>query len=129
MTVGVTIPGLRLVSEANAHTHWRLRAKRAKAQRNVVALVLRATVTRSMMLVAPLDVTITRVAPSRGLDSDNLAGSAKHVRDQIAAELGVDDRDDRVCWRVTQVRGAWATLIAISPAVEPEARPGATSAD
>lgn len=126
MTVAVPIPGLRLVSEANAHQHWRVRQRRAKDQRNLVALVLRGTVTSYMMAVAPLVVTITRVAPSRGLDSDNLAGSAKHVRDQIAAELGVDDRDDRVSWHVAQARGAWGVLIAIRAAEVTKRDPGPT---
>lgn len=113
MSVTVPIPGLRLVSEANAHEHWRNRARRAKAQRNLVTLVLRGTVARDMMLVAPLTVTITRIAPSRGLDSDNLVGSAKHVRDAVAAILGVDDRDERVSWHVEQASGPYGVLVAI----------------
>lgn len=121
MSIAVPIPGLRLVSEANSHTHWRLRAKRAKAQRTIVALVLRRTVSRSMMLAAPLEVVITRIAPSGGLDSDNLAGCAKYVRDQIAAELGINDRDPRVSWRVVQARGPWGVQIAITPAPLPAA--------
>lgn len=116
MSVEVPIHGLRLVSEANAHAHWRIRSARAKAQRNVVTLVLRGTVARSMMAVAPLVVTITRIAPSSGLDSDNLAGSGKHVRDAIADVLGIDDRDPRVTWNVRQERGPWGVRIAIEPA-------------
>ncbi len=116
MSVNVPIHGLRLVSEANSHTHWRRRSARAKAQRNVVALVLRGTVARQMMHVAPLVVTITRVAPSAGLDSDNLVGSAKHVRDAVAEVLGIDDRDASVRWAVDQERGPWGVRIRIEPA-------------
>lgn len=119
MSVSVPIPGLRLVSEANAHTHWRVRQKRAKAQRNLVTLVLRRTVTPVMMLASPLEVTITRIAPSRGLDSDNLQGSAKHVRDAIAEILGVDDRDERVRWTVEQARGPWGVRVAVRAADDP----------
>ena len=46
-------------------------------------------------------VTITRIAP-RALDDDNLAASAKHVRDGIADAMGLDDRDPRVRWRYAQ---------------------------
>lgn len=113
--VDVPIHGMRLVSEANAHTHWRIRSARAKSQRNTVALVLRGTVVRQMMQVAPLVVIITRIAPSRGLDDDNLVGSAKHVRDQVAHELGIDDRDKRVVWVVGQERGDWGVRIRIEP--------------
>ncbi len=115
MSVSIPIPGLRLVSEANSHTHWRERQRRAKQQREIVSLVLRRTVTPLMMTMAPLDVIITRIAPSRGLDDDNLAGSAKHVRDQVAAELGIDDRDPRVTWRVEQQRGPWGIRISVAP--------------
>lgn len=52
----------------------------------------------------PCVVTITRLANSNGLDSDNLLSSAKGIRDQIAAWLGVDDRDPRVTWEYAQER-------------------------
>jgi hypothetical protein len=119
MTVSVPIPGLRLVSEANQREHWSRKAARVKHQRAIVTLVLRGTVAAQMMLVAPLVVTITRIGPRR-LDDDNATGSAKAVRDAIAAILGVDDRDDRVCWRVDQARGPFGVQIAIRPASELE---------
>ncbi len=111
--IDVPIHGLRLVSEANAHQHWRVRSARAKAQRTAVTLVLRGTVAAQMMHVAPLVVTITRVAPSSGLDSDNLVGSGKHVRDAIAGVLGIDDRSPLVTWVVAQERGDWGLRIRI----------------
>lgn len=52
----------------------------------------------------PCVVTITRLAPSNGLDTDNLLSSQKGVRDQIATWLGVDDRDPRVTWEYAQER-------------------------
>ena len=113
--VDVPILGLRLVSEANARSHWAEKARRVKAQRNVVTLVLRGTVARSMMAVAPLSVTITRVSPSVGLDDDNAVSSAKAVRDAVAKVLGVDDRDERVDWLVRQERGPWGVRIRIEP--------------
>lgn len=126
MTVSVPIPGLRLAS-LNVREHWATRARRVARERNLVTLVLRGTVAAQMMLVAPLVVTITRIGPRR-LDDDNATGSAKAVRDAIATALGVDDRDDRVCWRVEQASGAFGVHIAIRAASDAKRAPGATSA-
>lgn len=49
----------------------------------------------------PLLVTITRLGPHE-LDDDNLASSAKYVRDQIAASVGVDDGNKDYTWRYEQ---------------------------
>lgn len=96
----VTIPGLRLVSEANAHEHWRKRHARVQLQHMVTRARLRdgdATV-----FVGDLVVTIARLAP-RSLDSDNAVGSAKHVRDAVAKWLGRNDNmAGGVDWRVEQ---------------------------
>ncbi len=109
---------IRTVSEANSHEHWRLRQKRAKAQRSTAGVVilaaLRAPGTRRVTF--PATVTLTRLAPSQGLDSDNLAGSQKHVRDGIADALGIDDRDPRVTWLYDQERGPWGVRVVIAPA-------------
>jgi hypothetical protein len=114
--VDVPIPGLRTVCELNSHEHWRNRQKRAKAQKNHVALVLRRTVTSLMMTAAPLEVTLTRIAPSNGLDvGDNLPSSQKHVRDAVADLLGVNDRDPRVTWIYEQRRGPWGVEVKIEP--------------
>lgn len=111
--MSIPILGLRTLSEQNEREHWRTRAKRVKHQKNTVALVLRGSVAHLMMAVAPLVVTMTRVAPSTGLDSDNMVSSQKHVRDAIAKVLGVDDKDPRVEWVVKQRRGPWAVEIHI----------------
>lgn len=114
MIFAVTLP-IKLVSEANAHQDWRKRAKRAKAQGHVTTLACRAGL-RFAMADAPLIVTITRIAP-RALDSDNLQGAGKHVRDAVAICLGIDDRDPRVEWRVRQEKGApksYATRIEVA---------------
>ena len=60
----------------------------------------------------PCTVVLTRSAPSNGLDSDDLQGSLKGVRDQVAHWLGVDDRDSvQVHYTYAQVRGPWAVHI------------------
>lgn len=116
MTVSVPIPGLKLET-VNRREHHMTRARRVKQQRNLVTLVLRGTVAAQMMLVAPLVVTITRLGPRR-LDDDNATGSAKAVRDAVAKTLGIDDRDPRVRWQVTQATGPYATHIRIERATE-----------
>ncbi len=116
MSVNVPIPGLRTVCELNAHEHWRSRHRRSTAQKDLVTLVLRRTVAPTMMLVAPLVVTLTRIAPSNGLDEgDNLPSSQKHVRDAIADLLGINDRDPRVAWAYAQRRGPWGIEVRIEP--------------
>ena len=106
--ITVTIP-VKTVSEANSHTHWRERQKRAKAQRWAATNMVRADLFgyrfRAMTgQREDLVLTLTRIAP-RKLDSDNLAGSCKHVRDGIADALGIDDGDERLDWRYAQEKG------------------------
>lgn len=63
-------------------------------------------------------ITITSYS-RRVTDDDNRsvgAGSAKNLRDAIAASLGVDDADKRLKWeyRQQQTAGAEGTLVTIS---------------
>ena len=111
--VVVDVPGLRLVSEANSRGH----TKHAKGGRNAR---VRAAVARAFLGVAlpplPLRVCVTRIAPC-ALDSDNIHGSgAKAVRDEVADVLGLrSDRDHRVEWRVTQMRGPVGVRVTLVP--------------
>ena len=113
--MNLPIPGLKTVSEANTsdRQHWRRRYERSQRQKQVVALALRGTVAAMMAPLAPLLVTITRIAPSKGLDSDNKISSQKYVRDAIARVLGIDDGDPRVEYRVEQRKGPWGIEIRI----------------
>ncbi len=96
----VAIPGLRLVSEANTPGSWRPKHVRAQEQKGAVYMTLRGDPPPG-----PWSVTIVRVAPRR-LDDDNLARSAKAVRDQVAAWLGCDDSPSApVRWAYQQRRG------------------------
>lgn len=98
---------IRLENVANEHTHWRVRQKRAKAQRGAVAMVMRVELAlrrRGLTTRGGLVVVITRIAP-RTLDDDGAVAAAKTVRDGIADALGIDDRDERVVWLVDQDRG------------------------
>jgi hypothetical protein len=111
--IDVPIAGLRLGRGQNDREHHHARGRRVAHEKNVVTLVLRGTVARTMMVFAPLSVTITRIAPSKGLNDDNAVSSAKAVRDAVAGVLGIDDRDERVDWLVRQERGPWGVRIRI----------------
>lgn len=67
-------------------------------------------------------VILTRIAPSDGLDRDNLAFALKGVQDGVARALGVNDRDARekvrpgpVLWDSSQERGPWGVRVTIEP--------------
>lgn len=100
----------RTVSELNRREHWSSRSRRARAQRRAVAeQLMRAGLFAPSCKVRQLvtAVRMTRIAPRR-LDSDNLQGSMKHVRDEIAYWLnGGDDSDGcGISWEpVEQRRG------------------------
>ena len=97
-----TAPGM------NVREHFRVRAKRVKAERAQTALALLGREKPAL----PCTVLLTRVAPSEGLDDDNLAGALKGVRDQVAQWLGVDDRKATVvAYRYAQTRGPWSVRI------------------
>lgn len=107
-----------LPSLANARLHWAHKARTVKAQRHTTALHLRArgaAFLREWGVMRPnenlrLECTLTRVAPKR-LDDDNLAAAFKAVRDQVAAECGIDDGSKRWDWKYSQEAGAPAIRI------------------
>jgi hypothetical protein len=115
--MNVFIPGIRLKSlnqsfrVASRGAMFAMRAA-AKRQRGQVCMVLQSRF--GAPPPPPLLVTITRVAPAE-LDDDNLAGSAKHVRDGVADWLGVDDRTKRsgVVWRYAQAKDGRTYGVAI----------------
>lgn len=99
---------MKLPSVANQRLHWATKAKQVKAQRKAVAMAWRCVPREQRQALAEwrhegfrLAVTLSRVA-TRKLDDDNLASAFKAVRDQVAAELGIDDGGDAVAWRYTQ---------------------------
>lgn len=103
----ITIP-LRTSGGLNNREHFAVRAKRVRKEREAAAWMLKAAKKPQL----PCSVLLTRVAPSNGLDDDNLAGSLKSVRDEVARWLGVDDRDRvQVRYRYTQRRGPWGVTV------------------
>lgn len=64
-----------------------------------------------------LIVTLTRVGP-RTLDTDNLAGALKGVRDGVADALGIDDGDPRITWCYDQRKGTYGVQIDVRMVAE-----------
>jgi hypothetical protein len=109
--VCVVVP-IRAVSEANSHTHWRLRQQRAKQQRKAAWAYL---IAEGKAPPLPVTVTLTRLAP-RELDDDNLHGALKHFRDGVADWFGVDDGDKRYTWVVRQEKSkTYGVRISVAP--------------
>lgn len=86
-----------------------LRTRTRKAQRHETGLIVRGTLLKGLALdlEAGVKVTITRVAPSRGLDPhDGLGAALKSIIDGVCDALDIrDDRDPRVTWVLGQRRG------------------------
>lgn len=111
----ITIP-IRTISTMNAREHWRARTRRVKSERTATYWILAPLPKPDI----PVTVLLTRVGPTNGLDEDdNLNGSMKAVRDQIADWLGINDRDPRVKWKYAQRREkSWGVEVQfIAPSV------------
>lgn len=101
-SVVLTAKGLRLVSALNnGGEHHFARARRVDREHGVIA----GSLARVALPAGPRwAVTITREGKAL-LDDDNLAASAKAVRDAVAHALGVDDGPSGpVTWSYDQVR-------------------------
>lgn len=103
----------------NSREHWATRAKRVKTERFAVFVAFprdwlgEAAAVFGPAKPGPWLVTLTR-GSSGTLDDDNLRGSLKACRDEVARLMGLDDRDPRVVWRYEQVklpRGSWGVII------------------
>ena len=97
-SITFTVP-VQVVSEANARCHWAARKRRFDDQAYAVRMCWPGCNQRG-----PMVVTLTKLGGKK-LDTDNLAGSMKAIRDQIAALLGIDDGDDRLTWQYGQSPG------------------------
>jgi hypothetical protein len=99
---------IKTVSGLNVREHWRARARRVRGEREATATLLHGHPVPAL----PCVVLLTRVAPSNGLDDDNLPGALKGIRDQIAHWIGVDDKHaDTVRYRYAQRRGPWGVEV------------------
>lgn len=93
---------IKITSPANgSHGHWAADAKRRKDHRTIVRWGLQPLERPAL----PVVVTLVRIGP-RDLDTDNLAGGFKSVRDEVAQWLGCGDSTrDPVTWVYQQQRG------------------------
>lgn len=95
--INLTLP-IATVSEANSREYWRKKAARAATQRAATNLAIRGEIfRRKLTLPMPLRVTFTRLGV-RELDSDNLQGAFKAIRDGLADAIGVNDKDKGYTW-------------------------------
>jgi hypothetical protein len=105
---------VRTVNEANgSHGHWRAKASRRKAQRELAYL---SFLRKPKPL--PCVVTLTRVSAGT-LDDDAVPLALKSIRDGIADAFGVKDNDPRIRFRYAQQkgkRGEYAVLIEVMEA-------------
>jgi hypothetical protein len=89
---------IKTVSTLNTREHFRVAAKRKALQRSQTRKYLSGLPTPQL----PVIVCLTRYS-SGSLDAhDNLPSAFKHVVDEIATWLGIDDADQRVQWRYEQ---------------------------
>jgi len=113
MTLKLSIP-LRTGRGLNDRMHFMARARKVKAERLAIGLVLNT----HKAPAGPVTVNLGRVSPSaKGLDKDNLQGAMKAVRDQVAAWLGRDDADASINWTYSQRQGKtgeWAVEIGVT---------------
>lgn len=102
MVIRLDIP-VRVVSEANQREFWTSRMRRKRAQQGVVMLFAK-DIARRLGESQIKKIVLTRIVDSRGkkMDLDNLAGAFKHVQDEIARIVGIDD--GKIRWEYAQGR-------------------------
>lgn len=93
---------IKVVSESNQRENHFKKHKRTSAQRQAIMVYIQSHKLPNL----PAAVKLTRHG-RRALDSDNLAGSFKGIRDQIAAIYGCgDSSDDPLTWNYAQTSAA-----------------------
>lgn len=103
---------IRLGRGLNDREHPMAKHRRVKSEKEVVGWTIKTAPKPAL----PCTVLLTRHAPGRGLDSDNLQGSLKATRDAVAAWLGIDDaNEEKAKYEYSQQRnaGTWGLTIEI----------------
>jgi len=100
--IDITIP-VRVISEANTREHWALKASRARKQKGeAIKAVKVCTEWRTLKL--PLYIGFVRYGP-KALDSDNLQGAFKAIRDGVCDALNINDGSKLITWGYDQEKG------------------------
>lgn len=111
--MSIVVP-LKTKRGLNDREHPMVRHRRVKHEKEIVGWSLKGKVKPAL----PCICLLTRLAPSGGLDDDNLAGALKSTRDAIADWLGVDDKDSAtVLYEYTQRRGPWGVRVTFAAPV------------
>ncbi len=106
MKLSFTMPG-HLPSRANERLNRWAAARLTMSQRQrAYVWTLHAFCAAKPKPKLPVTITLMRISP-RLLDSDNIEGAFKHIRDGIADAFGVDDSPrSPVTWRYGQRKGS-----------------------
>lgn len=75
-----------------------------RKHREQVGMALRYFFGDTCSLPLPVVVTVTRIAPGKLDEHDNLPASAKAVVDEISKWMGVSDRNPDIAWKYAQKR-------------------------
>jgi hypothetical protein len=105
-SITLTVP-TQVVSEANQREHWRAKYNRGDIQRTALILAWNAaglSLGQKPYTRSGVRVRWVKLGGKR-LDSDNLAGAFKQLRDCLAGWLGLDDGDERIAWEYAQEPG------------------------
>lgn len=100
----------KLVTGPNSRMYYMKRARINKQQAWTLAMLIQAALPSDFKSNAMQQyaVTFTRIAPARGrwqMDSDNLHGCCKALRDQVAKMFHLDDGNERWTWKYEQAAG------------------------
>jgi len=111
---------LRVGAGLNSREHPMARHRRVKKERATVALFVKVPLTSIAQsnLGKAFDVELTRVSPGNP-DDDQVVGSLKAVRDEVAKWLGVDDGSRLVKFRYEHKKrgkGVYAVEIRVTVA-------------
>jgi len=96
----------------NSRLHWAERKRLVEQERRMVWLRFPKQFVGMMREPnATAVIKLTRIGP-REMDSDNVQGALKAIRDEIALRLGLDDGDKRYTWEYEQRIGHYCVEIA-----------------
>lgn len=106
MICDIELP-IKIVSEANNRDYYRKKGERVKRQKRITTDHLQRVPKVNLSDNDEFIIQLTRLKGYRqkDMDSDNLQGGFKAVRDAIATWIGIDDRSDRMSWQTFQTKG------------------------
>lgn len=111
--IAFTVPGLRVKNGENTREHWGTKQKRKKKTYRAVGESWLVAKGRTALPPPPYLVVLTRVGPAK-MDPDGNSTALKHVQDEVARRLGVDDGDEaKVSWQYAQEKGPYAVRVEV----------------